>query len=336
MNTREKLLTLLKKAEGTWVSGDDLARKVALTRSAVWKHVCRLREQGCAIESSPRKGYLLTQRPDRLVADEIREALETRNFGKREVVCLERTESTNTSARSLALRGAPEGTLVVAETQTQGRGRKGRSWYSPMRDGVYVSIVLRPRLLLNQAGRIPILASLALAETFIGLGISDVSIKWPNDVLLRGRKVAGILTEVGAEMDSVDYMIIGVGINVNTPKFPRSLQGSATSLFMESGSRFFRSMILAQYLTRLEKDYSLYRKGVTGSVLARWKDLAGVMGRRVSVEAAGRNSQGVVEDLDEDGALIVRSRGGGRVRVCSGDIRFLDVHDRGRSGKGGG
>jgi BirA family biotin operon repressor/biotin-[acetyl-CoA-carboxylase] ligase len=331
MNTREALLSLLKEAEGTWVSGDRLAKTVSLTRSAVWKHVCRLREEGCAIDSSPRKGYLLSETPDRLAAEEIRAGLQTRVFGRGEVVCLERTESTNTTAKSMALAGAPEGTLVVADTQTGGRGRKRRTWYSPVHDGLYASVVLRPRLLLGQAGRIPILASLALAETILDLGLSNVSIKWPNDILLRGKKAAGILTEVGAEMDSVDYMVVGLGVNVSNRRFPRPLQATATSLFLESGTRVLRSSLLVRYLARLEACYAYCRKGVTGRVLSRWQELSGVVGRRVFVETGEERSEGVVEGVDEDGGLVVRTAGGRRARITSGDIRFLGLDHTKRS-----
>ncbi|PKN29216.1 MAG: biotin--[acetyl-CoA-carboxylase] ligase [Deltaproteobacteria bacterium HGW-Deltaproteobacteria-21] len=322
MDTRERLLEFLRAAEGTWVSGDDLARRVAITRSAVWKHVRRLREEGCAIESSPRKGYLLREPPDRLNAGIITTTLRTQVFGKREIVVFSRIESTNTSAKSMALAGAPEGTLVIADTQTSGGGRKGRTWYSPVRDGLYASIILRPNLLLSQAGRIPIFASLAVAESLVSLGLSGVSLKWPNDILVRGKKIAGILTEVGAEMDAVDYMIIGVGINVNTPRFPEKLQRSATSFFLETGTRIFRNMVLTRYLTLFEKYCRVYRRGVTGRLLARWKDLAGIMGRHVVVESAGRTSGGLVQGLDEDGALIVQDPKAGRVRVFSGDVRL--------------
>jgi BirA family transcriptional regulator, biotin operon repressor / biotin---[acetyl-CoA-carboxylase] ligase len=322
MNTREELLSLLRSSQGTWVSGDELARKVALTRSAVWKHVRKLREEGCAIESSPRKGYLLTETPDLLSADEIRMALTTRTFGRGEIVCLERTESTNTTAKAMALSGAPEGTLILAEAQTAGRGRKGRNWFSPLREGVYVSIVLRPRLLLNQAGRIPILASLALAETIVSLELPNVSIKWPNDVLLSGKKIGGILTEIGAEMDTLDYMIVGVGINVNTHRFPRTLQDSATSLFLGSGMRVLRSVVLVRFLTHFERYYGSYGQGIAGRVLATWKKFAGITGKRVFVEAESGGSEGVLQDLDEDGALVVLAPDGRRVRVSSGEVRL--------------
>lgn len=331
MNTREQVLSLLKKAQGTWVSGDDLARTVAMTRSAVWKHVCRLREEGCAIRSSTRKGYLLTETPDRLVPWEIRDGLATGSFGKGEILWFDRTESTNTTAKAMALSGAPEGTLVLAESQTAGRGRKGRSWHSPTRDGLYASLVLRPRLLLAQAGRIPILASLAAADALTSLGLSSVRVKWPNDVLLGGKKVAGVLTELGAEMDSVDYMVVGLGMNVNMRRFPRRLQGSATSLLLETGGRFLRYTVLVQYLTRFQTYYGRYAEGIHGDILERWRDLAGVIGRGVFVEAEGSRPGGTVQDLDEDGALIVQSRDGVRVRVSSGDVRFQDPGSEGKS-----
>jgi len=324
-DTKEQLLLFLSEAKGTWVSGDDLAKRVAVTRSAVWKHVRKLREEGCAIESSPRKGYLLKAPPDRLNPDTLKNTLRTKVFGKREIVVFSRTDSTNTSAKSMALEGAPEGTLVLADTQSGGRGRKGRNWYSPTRDGLYASIVLRPRLLLSQAGRIPIFASLAVAETLVSLGLPGVTIKWPNDILVRGKKIAGILTEVGAEMDAVDYIIIGVGINISMPGFPANLQESATSFFIETGKAVLRDMVLTRYLALFEHSYGFYGIGIKGDLLTRWRNLSGVIGRDVLVENAGLMSSGIAEDLDEDGALIVLDSRGERIRVTSGDVRLREL-----------
>jgi len=266
---------------------------------------------------------MLMGEPDRMAPECIRETLNTRVFGRREIIYLARTESTNGVAKSLAAGGAAEGTLVVSEAQTDGRGRKGRVWYSPEQEGIYASLILRPELLLMEIAKIPLLASLAVAETLLSLGLQGVKIKWPNDVLLNGRKAAGILTEAGTEIEAVDYVVIGLGLNVNTRKFPRELNRTATSLCLETGRSFERSGILAAVLRRLEGYYDSLGRGGAGPLIEKWKTLTDILGRRVSVDVMGRRLSGVVQDLDRDGALVVRARNGEIHKVLSGDIHQI-------------
>ncbi|MGZ6290965.1 MAG: biotin--[acetyl-CoA-carboxylase] ligase [Syntrophales bacterium] len=325
MSTRQQLLIYLKEGKGTWVSGESLAHKMAVSRSAVWKHIGALKDDGYLIESSRKKGYLLRQASDLLLADEIREGLNTNVFGKGEIIYFEETDSTNVRAKYLAGDGAPEGTVVVAEKQTQGRGRRGRSWFSPPGEGIYTSMVLRPPIPPNEAPKLTLLASVAVAEALLSLTSLKVSIKWPNDILIKGKKVAGILTEISTEMDRIDYVVIGVGVNVNTPRngLPPDIANTATSVLIETGRAFPRIALLRAYLEWFEIYYETFKTKGFDPILKRWKHLADIIGRRISVELMGRVRVGKVLDVDKEGFLILQDRKGTMERIISGDVTLL-------------
>jgi BirA family transcriptional regulator, biotin operon repressor / biotin---[acetyl-CoA-carboxylase] ligase len=325
MSTRQQLLIYLKQGKGTWVSGEFLARKMAVSRSAVWKHIGSLKDDGYIIESSRKKGYLLRQTSDLLLANEIREGLNTNVFGKGEIIYFTETDSTNARAKYLAGEGAPEGTVVVAEKQTRGRGRRGRSWFSPPGEGIYTSVILRPPIPPNEAPGLTLLASVALAEALHAITLLNVNIKWPNDILIKGRKVAGILTEISTEMDRIDYVVIGVGVNVNMPRkgLPPDIAHSATSVLMETGKAFPRIVLLRAFLEWLEIYYETLKTKGFDPILKRWKHLADIIGRRISIDLMGSVHVGKVLDVDKDGFLILRDRKGPIERIISGDITLL-------------
>jgi BirA family biotin operon repressor/biotin-[acetyl-CoA-carboxylase] ligase len=326
MSTRQQLLIYLKESKGTWVSGEFLAHKIAVSRSAVWKHIGSLKDDGYVIESSRKKGYLLCQISDLLLANEIREGLNTNVFGKGDIIYFRETDSTNARAKYLAGDGAPEGTLVVAEKQTDGRGRRGRSWFSPPGEGIYTSIVLRPPIPPNEAPKLTLLTSVALAEALLSLTSLKVNIKWPNDILINGRKAAGILTEISTEMDRIDYVIIGVGINVNTPckGLPPDIAHTATSVLMETGRVFPRIVLLRAFLEWLEIYYETFKAKGFDPILNRWKHLADMIGQQISVDLMDSVRVGKVLDLDKDGFLILQDRRGIIERIISGDVTLLN------------
>ena len=325
MSTKQQLLIYLKEGKGIWVSGEFLAHKMAVSRSAIWKHVRNLKDDGYVIESSRKKGYLLRQTSDLLLTDEIREGLNTNVLGKGEIIYFRETDSTNVRAKYLAGNGAPEGTVVVAEKQTQGRGRKGRYWFSPPGEGIYTSIILRPPISPNEAPKLTLMASVAVAEALLSLTSLQVNIKWPNDILINGRKVAGILTEISTDMDRIDYVVIGVGVNVNTPRegLPPDLAQTATSILMETGKPFPRIALLRAYLEWLEIYYETFKTKGFDPVMSRWKNLADIIGRRISVDLMDRVRMGEVLDIDKDGFLILRDREGTIERIISGDVTLL-------------
>lgn len=322
--TRQHLLNRLKETQGGWVSGEALSRELNISRTAVWKHICSLRNEGYVIESATRKGYLLKAAIDRLLPAEIGSALRSNRLSSR-IVFENRVDSTNRLARDLAISGAVEGTLVVAETQSGGRGRKGRNWYSPPGEGIYVSLVLRPRFQPAEAPRMTLLTGVALAETLIPIVPSRVTIKWPNDVLAGGKKVAGILIEISTEIDSIDYMIVGVGLNVNTPtgRFPAELRERATSLAIESGNTIDRTEILRAFLERLERYYDLIGREGFAPAIKRWRELSDMTGRHVRVNSFDWSLEGTIAGIDNEGVLLVKASDGILHRVNSGDIEYL-------------
>ncbi|MGD8387150.1 MAG: biotin--[acetyl-CoA-carboxylase] ligase [Desulfobacteraceae bacterium] len=323
MSTLQTLLQILRTHAGDWISGEDLSHELGVTRSAVWKHVSRLRRDGYAITSAPRKGYRLTQTTPLLLPEEIQSGLRTRHFGNRKIVYLETTDSTNTRARELANRGIPEGTLVVAEEQTAGRGRKGRVWHSPEKGGIYLSLILRPKISPLEAPKITLLAGIAAAESILSLADIDVHIKWPNDILIGKRKVAGVLTEIASDLDEVSHVVTGLGINANVREFPAELQDVATSLALEIGRPVDRAALVRAFLERYEHYYTIFLQGRTNTILERWKALSRTLGSRIAVEISGKRITGMARDIERDGSLILETPDGKTHRVFSGDLETV-------------
>ena len=326
MSTKDQLLRYLKENKGNWVSGEFLSLKANVSRSAVWKHMLRLKEEGYVIESSRKKGYALLRSSDLLLGSEVQEGLKTHIFGKQKVFHHLETDSTNLRAKILADQGAPEGTLIVAEGQTGGRGRRERSWFSPAGKGIYASLILRPALPPNEAPRLTLLTAVVVAEALLALAPVPVRIKWPNDITVGGKKLAGILTQVSTEIDVLDYVVVGLGVNVNIAEedFPDDLRDSATSLLIETGETHPRIDLLRLYLEAFEVWYDRFRQSGFPSVLERWKELSDVIGRNVSVHTFNRRHTGEVLDVDPDGALILRDREGALQKILAGDIFFSD------------
>jgi BirA family biotin operon repressor/biotin-[acetyl-CoA-carboxylase] ligase len=314
----EELLILLKK-EKKYVSGARLGEILGISRAGVWKLIKELKARGYRIESKPKKGYLFLDFPENLDLYGIKEGLKTKVLGKR-LHLLQEVDSTNTWAIKEALKGAEEGEVFLAEAQTQGKGRMGRKWFSPKGKNIYLSLILKPEM---PPQRVPLLnlgASLALAYVLEKLGL-EPELKWPNDVLLRGKKVCGILSEAYAEADKVNFVVLGIGLNVNTKKedFPEELRDSATSLLIETGKEFSRNHLVKEILQELEGVYFLLKEN-PGEVLSKWCSYAKVEGKMVEVESFGELIEGVAEGIDEEGALLVKTERGIK-RVVAGDVK---------------
>ncbi len=258
---------------------------------------------------------------DPIDVDSIKNGLETTVLGQRDIKYLLRTGSTNDVARTLAEEGAPEGTIVIAETQTRGRGRLGRTWHSPPGAGLYFSVILRPPLDPQELPKITLLAAVAIAESIREITRLDPAIKWPNDLLLEGKKAAGILTELYGAMTS-PYVILGVGINVHTRReeFPPDLQEIATSLDMAGGQNISRTKLMQVVLKHLEKWYELFKKGIFKPILDAWRKGCVIIGAQVKIISGGKEVEGKVADVDEDGALLLRDQAGQTHRILSGEI----------------
>ena len=322
MTTKAEILKRLRENLNRWVSGEQLCKDLSVSRMAVSKQIGNLRREGYDIESAPRKGHRLRQAPDLLYEEEIQPALKTLVMGKAGILYLDLPESTNTEARKAAADGAPEGFLVVAEEQTRGRGRKGRTWHSPPGGGIYMSFVLRPTLPPSETPVVTLMTAVALAEAVRSQTGLTPRIKWPNDLLIGKRKLAGILTEISAQPDSVDYVVVGVGINVNTEtkNFAPEIKELATSLYEETGRRILRAELIGGFLLAFEKYYDLFKERRFEAIIERWQKFADIVGKRIKVDVLGKIYEGEVVEVEENGALVVRDDGGGEHRLLSGDV----------------
>lgn len=323
---KEMLLVSLKEQFGSFISGEFLSRRLGVTRTAVWKQVQLLREQGYGIEALPRLGYRLLSLPDLLLPAEIQAGLETEILG-RKVYHYREIDSTNRLARELGGSGAPEGVIVIAESQQSGRGRLERKWFSPP-GGIWFSLLLRPRLLPHQAQLLTLAAASAAVQATVEVCGLAPGIKWPNDLLLSGRKLAGILTEVSAEIDMLHYLVLGVGVNANIPgdALPEELRGTATSLLAQHGHAVDRAAWVRSFLQCFEKQYLAAQNYEFAALLAEWRRCSLTLGRKVTVCLPGRKVDGTALDINEHGALQVRTAAGVET-FQSGELRLRERED---------
>ena len=322
MTTRNKLLNHLQSKPGKWISGETLSRHLAVSRSAINKHIKKLRQDGYQIESVTRKGYRLEETHNLITVEGIQTNLGTQIFGRKTLAVLKAIDSTNQQAKQMAAQGEPEGTVVVAESQHSGRGRKGREWISPPGSGIYASLILRPQIPPSDAPGITLMTAVAVAESLMAISDAPFRIKWPNDILVNGKKIAGILTEISTEMDSVDYIVVGIGINVNTriSNFPQQLRGRVTSLFTETGQLFPVMAVLQNLLRRFETWYLRFQQDGFGQIRDRWKSLSEIIGKDVVIQKVGENVQGRIIDIDHGGVLLLQDRQERIHRIFSGDL----------------
>jgi BirA family biotin operon repressor/biotin-[acetyl-CoA-carboxylase] ligase len=323
MTTRSSILRQLR-ATDAWLTGDTLSGDLNISRAAVSKHVRALRELGYVIATAPNRGYHFQSAPNLLLADEVQPLATSKTIGQTAYSHFTTIGSTNTEAKRLAEKGHPEGTLVVAEEQTAGKGRKGRDWISPKQTGIYATLILRPTLPIEDTPLLTLMTAVATCEAIIAATGITPTIKWPNDILVNGKKVAGILTEVSSEVDRVEFALIGFGLNVNTSKreLPKRALFPATSLSAETGNHHPRALLLACWLDRMEREYRQLQAGERTPLLEHWKSLTDIMGRRVVIDRVHDTVQGTVFDIDSDGALRVKAPNGESLRVLSGDVRF--------------
>ncbi len=318
---RYRLLTYLKGNLGQWVSGESVSKQLGISRAAIWKHINGLKDDGHRIQAAPKKGYCLERAADLLSPEEISGGLKTRVMGRPCVIVFKETDSTNLQAKILASQGAAEGTLVAAETQTQGRGRRGRSWFSPTGQSIYVSIILRPSMAPAQAPQITLMTAVAVARTLQKAGLK-ARIKWPNDILVGDRKIAGILTEISTEMDLVDWVVVGLGLNVNTPadRMPSEIRKIATSVRIQKGRPVSRVDLLCALLENFETCYEQLKTEGFGPIMEQWRQMTDIIGKRIYVDVMDTRHIGTVAAVDDDGVLILQDDQGRIHRIFSGDV----------------
>ncbi len=320
---KEKILELLKKK--TYVSGEELSRKFNLSRTAVWKHIKALRRKGYVVEAKPRQGYRLVKTPDLLLPVEIKAELKTKIFGKK-IFHFNEVTSTQEVAKKLATQGFEEGTVVVAEKQSKGKGRVGREWVSPL-GGVWLSIILKPNILPHQAQKITLVVAVAVANVIRRLYGLDAKIKWPNDVLIDKKKVCGILVEASGEVDRLNYMVVGVGVNlnVNPATVESKLVKTATSISEILGREVSKVEFTREFLVEFEKLYKLFGSGGFNQILEEWKKLSETLGCKVKIVSQNEVFVGEALDVDEEGFLLVKLPNGFVKKVVSGDVYVRKV-----------
>ena len=319
-----RILELLRRQEG-FLSGEDIGRELSITRAAVWKGIKKLREEGYEIEAVTNRGYRLTNPETMYNKRELEQGLRTKTMGQ-SIYFYEETDTTNNRARELALEGAPEGTLVVAEKQTAGRGRRGKVWESPLGTGIWMSLVLRPQIMPAEASVLTLLCGLATAEAIEAETGLSAGIKWPNDILINGKKAVGILTEMDCEMSEVHFVIPGIGINVNTASFPPEIADIATSLYLECGKTVSRRRLVHKVLERLEEHYETFlRTGSFTAMLEDYRKHCITLGKEVHV--LGREPFfAEALDITPEGELLVRRADNGKEEVVfSGEVSIRGV-----------
>lgn len=322
MTIDAQILRALRNAGEEAVSGAELATRLGISRAAIWSHIEELRSVGYEIQASPHGGYRLRSTPDVLHGDDLLALLGPGMVIGRDIRVFQETTSTNDVADRLGRDGVKEGVVVFAESQTKGRGRLGRSWVSSQGKGLWFSVLLRPALSPQAATQMTIASATALARALRKAAGVECEIKWPNDILVRERKLCGILTEMSAELDKIKYMVLGIGVNVNfeIEDFPAELREIATSLAIESGRKFKRAEVAAEILRQLDGDYARIRTGQFESVASEWEDQCTTIGRNVEIACGKHVVNGRAESLDREGALLVRTQHGHLERIIGGDV----------------
>ena len=319
----EELIMLLQKNTQVFLSTGEISERLEMHPYVVYQAIKELRRWDFEIASEKGKGYRLLKAPDFLLPGEIKGKLKTKILGK-EILSYRSLSSTNQLGFRLAEGGVGEGTLIVADEQTKGRGRMGRSWHSPPRLGLWFSLVLRPDVPPYKAPGLSICAGLALAQTIRKLTGLDAKIKWPNDCLINDRKVGGILLELSAELDRTNFVIVGIGVNVNqlSKDFPKSLSSIATSLKMEWGKEVPRIELLISFLQRFESIYLDFKKSGLAPQHGLIKEYSSLLGKKVAVKYGKEKIEGLAEDIDENGSLVIKTPKGERV-VRAGEVTVV-------------
>lgn len=322
---KEEILRLLRSADG-YISGQELCNRFGVSRTAVWKAINQLKEAGYEIEAQQNKGYRLMAAPDLMTEAEIKSLLHT-DWVAKEVLYFDTIDSTNTKAQELAEKGYPSGTLVVADKQESGKGRRGRSWVSPSGTGIFMTLMIKPDINPNNASMLTLVAALAVAKAITSVTGEKAMIKWPNDIVVNGKKVCGILTEMNAQFDYINHIVVGIGINVHNESFPEEISQMASSLMIEAGGkRFHRAQIIAETMSYFEQYYDTFLQTQDLSALVREYDKL-LVNRNKSVRVLDPKEpfDGKAMGITPKGELIVDTWES-RKLVSSGEVSVRGIY----------
>lgn len=319
------ILNALKEANG-YLSGQELCEQLGVSRTAVWKVIRQLQEDGYEIEAVRNRGYRLSDSGDVFTETELKSVLTTRSAGQR-LVFLENVDSTNNKAKQLAEEGAVDGTLVVAESQSAAKGRRGRSWMAPAGEGVWMTLILRPQIPPESASMLTLVAALAVEKGIREAAGIDGQIKWPNDIVVSGKKVCGILTEMSTEMDCINHVVVGIGINANIREFPEELQEKATSLLLASGKTVKRATLVNAVLCAWEEYYEMYlQTGDLALLVESYQEMLAGLGGMVLVLAPGGSYTAISRGITRTGELLVEREDGTVTEVMSGEVSVRGIY----------
>jgi BirA family biotin operon repressor/biotin-[acetyl-CoA-carboxylase] ligase len=319
---RETILSLFSQAPDGFISGESVSAELGISRTAVWKHIRSLRQAGYQIKAIPSRGYQLLQSPDVLMPESILAGLDCQRVGT-QVRCFDETGSTNLQACRLGDEGEADGLVVIADRQSSGKGRMGRQWESPGGVNLYASILLRPPILPFEAPKLTFLSAVAVCRAITKCTGLQPTVKWPNDVLLDGAKVAGLLNEMSSETDQVHYVVLGIGVNLNmrADQFPADLRYPATSLAITTGQSVSRLGFTRTLLQEIDALYLVYLEQGSAPIFSAWTELCDLAGKSVQVDCNELQIEGTMIGLAEDGALLVRTKTGKIECVYAGDVR---------------
>ena len=322
---KEEILRLLRSADG-YISGQELCNRFGVSRTAVWKAINQLKEAGYEIEAQQNKGYRLMAAPDLMTEAEIKSLMHTEWVAK-EVLYFDTIDSTNTKAQELAEKGYPSGTLVVADKQESGKGRRGRSWVSPSGTGIFMTLMIKPDINPNNASMLTLVAALAVAKAITSVTGEEAMIQWPNDIVVNSKKVCGILTEMNAQFDYINHIVVGIGINVHNESFPEEISQMASSLMIEAGGkRFHRAQIIAETMSYFEQYYDTFLKTQDLSALVReYDELLVNRNKSVRVLDPKEPFDGKAMGITPKGELIVDTWES-RKLVSSGEVSVRGIY----------
>lgn len=322
---KEEILRLLRSTDG-YISGQELCNRFGVSRTAVWKAINQLKEAGYEIEAQQNKGYRLMAAPDLMTEAEIKSLMHT-DWVAKEVLYFDTIDSTNTKAQELAEKGYPSGTLVVADKQESGKGRRGRSWVSPSGTGIFMTLMIKPDINPNNASMLTLVAALAVAKAITSVTGEEALIKWPNDIVVNGKKVCGILTEMNAQFDYINHIVVGIGINVHNESFPEEISQMASSLMIEAGGkRFHRAQIIAETMSYFEQYYDTFLKTQDLSALVReYDELLVNRNKSVRVLDPKEPFDGKAMGITSKGELIVDTWES-RKQVSSGEVSVRGIY----------
>ena len=326
---KDIVLEELRKNKSKYLSGEELSKELGVSRTSIWKYIKKLKEEGYTIDSSTNKGYILIETPDVLYPSEVKRLINTKIIGS-EIVFLESIDSTNNYGKKISEKDFIEGTLIIAEEQTSGRGRLGREWVSPKGQGIWMSIMLKPNIKPEQASQITIIAAYAIAKSIKEICNVDALIKWPNDIIVNGKKVCGILTEMGAEIDIINYLIVGIGINANIDEkhLLESGLNTATSLKIEKGQVIDRKILISRIIMNFEKLYmDFIEKSSIINIISNYKKMNVTLGKEVRLIFKKEELHGVAIDINNLGQLIIELDNGETIELASGEVSVRGIYD---------